>query len=221
MIPQIKSVFIGMLLLSPFLTHAQEQEQVPEGAMADSLQEVYTRQLNNRLYRMENSLLQRIGEQQEMIDSLVGRSGMLEQDISELEAGQLEIQLQQLEMQLQQQETEQLAIMNKHILFGEKERFRRILYIAGPSLLGLILISTVLFFVLFMRQTEQTDRKIMALRKYTHSEVDETRDELLIRFKKRVRKLRDRMEQRMLKKERKEKKSRLVAKTKKSKQNRK
>ena len=214
MIPQIKSVFIVMLLLWSFLTPAREQELVREKALTDSLQEVYTRQLNSRLYRLENSLLQRVGEQQVRIDSLISRTVMLEQEINKLEASQLE-------MQLQQEETEQLAIMNKHIIFGEKERFRRMLFIAGPSLLGLILISTVLFFVLFMRQTEQTDRKIMALRKYTHNEVYETRDELLMRFKKRIRKLRERLEQRMVKNERKEKKSRLVAETKRAKRNRK
>ncbi|MCA1747649.1 MAG: hypothetical protein LC655_08125 [Bacteroidales bacterium] len=217
MIPQIKSVFIVMLLLWPILTPAQEQEPGREKALADSLQKVYTRQLDNRLYRLENSLLQRVGEQQEMIDSLVSMSLMLEREISELETSQQE-------MQLQQEETEQRAIMNKHIIFGEKEQFRRILSIAGPSLLGLILISTVLFFVLFMRQAEQTDRKIMALRKYTHNEVDETKNELLMRFKKRIRKLRERMEQRMEKKGqkgKKGKKSRQVAETKKSKRNRK
>lgn len=187
MIPQIKSVFIVMLLLWPFLTTAQEQEQLREKALADSLQEVYINQLNRRTYQLERRLLQRIGEQQEMIDSLVRRSGMLEREISEMKVSQHA-------MQAQMEETEQLAIMNKHTIFGEKERFRRMLFIAGPSLLGLILISTVLFFILIMRQSEQTDRKIMALRKYTHNEVEETRNELMSNFKKRVRKLRDRME---------------------------
>jgi hypothetical protein len=203
-----------MLLLSPFLTHAEEQSAVREKALADSLQEVYTRQLNSRLYQLEKLLLQQLSEQQEMIDSLVRRSVMLERAVREIEASQQQ-------MQLQLEEVEQLAVMNKHIIFEEKERFRRILYIAGPSLLGLILISTVLFFILYMRQTEQTDRKIMALRKYTHSEVDETRNELLMRFKKRIRKLRERMEQRMEKKERMAKRAKQVAKTKKVRRNRK
>jgi hypothetical protein len=226
MISQIKSVLVIMLLVMPFLTHAEQQPVEREKALADSLHGVYTRQLNSRLYQLENLLLQQLREQREMIDSLISRSAMFERVVSEME-------VRQQEMKLQQEETEQLAIMNKHIIFGEKERFRRILFIAGPSLLGLILISTLLFFILYMRQTEQTDMKIMALRKYTHSEVDETRNELLMGFKKRIRKLRERMEQRMEKKEkkrmeeerkkreRKEKKSRQIAKTKKVRRNRK
>jgi hypothetical protein len=210
MIPQIKSVLVIMLLLLPFLTHAGQQSEVREKALADSLQEVYTRQLNSRLYQMENLFLQQLREQRKMIDSLISRSGMLEQEISAAE-------VRQQEMQLQLEETKQLALMNKYILFEEKERFRRILYIAGPSLLGLILISTVIFFILYMRQAEQTDRKILALRKYTHNEVDETRNELLTRFKRRIGKLRERMEHRMEKKGLGEKKSKQVVKHKKSK----
>lgn len=224
MIPQIKFVFVFWLLLMPFLTHGEQQAVEREKALADSLREVYIRQLDNRLFRLENRLLQQVGEQQEVIDSLVSRSVVLERALNKMEASQLE-------MQNKAEETEQLTIVNKHLIFDEKERFRRILFIAGPSLLGLILISTVLFFVMIMRQAEQTDRKIMALRKYTHLEIDETRNELLMRFKKRIRKLRERMEQgmerrmekkvRMEENKRMEKKARQLAKTKKARRNRK
>ena len=141
-----------------------------------------------------------IEDKQVMIDSLVGISILLDEQISDLER-------ENRDLNARLEQTGQMAVMNKHLINTEKEKVRRIFYIAGPALLALILISTVLFFLLISRQAEQTDRKIMALRKYTYNEVEETRSELLKSFKKRIKKLREKM-----KEERKEKRNRKATK---------
>jgi hypothetical protein len=186
MILQNKFELSILLLLCSFFTFAQEGDVAAETNIADSLHEVYTQTLNRKLYLLENRLLQVVGSQEVVLDSLSGRAAALEEEVNELRGN-----INALDVQLE--ETVQQSILNNQMIFSEKEQFRRILVIAGPTLLGLILISTVLFFVLVMRQGTQTQRKIMALRKYTHSEVEETRSELLKNFKKRIRKLRDRI----------------------------
>jgi hypothetical protein len=40
-----------------------------------------------------------------------------------------------------------------------------------------------------MKQQEQTEKKINALKKYTHNELEETRLDLLKKFKKRIKKV--------------------------------
>lgn len=184
MILQNKFRFIFLMLLCTPFAFSQETDAPAKTSIADSLHEVYTQQLNRKLYLLENRLSQIIESQQAVLDSLSGRAAALEEEVDGLRGTDNK-------MDVRLEETWQQTIMTKHLLFSEKERFRRILVIAGPSLLGLILISTVLFFVLIMRQADQTDRKIMALRRYTHIEVKETRSELLKNFKKRFREFRD------------------------------
>ena len=194
MIPQIKSFIAVLLFMFPVLTPSNAQEQMLSSGkdhsdslhIIDSLMEGYNQQLNRQLYIMENRLSRTMEQQQQMIDSLVGISILLDAEISELES-------ENRELNAQLEQTGQIAMMNKHLINEEKERTRRMFYIAGPALLGLILLSTVLFFLLIYRQAEQTDKKIMALRKYTYTEVDETRRELLKSFKKRIRRLREKM----------------------------
>jgi len=166
----------------------------------DSLMEIQAQQFNRQLYFLEGRLMRAIEDKQVMIDSLVGISILLDEQISDLER-------ENRDLNARLEQTGQMAVMNKHLINAEKEKVRRIFYIAGPVLLALILIFTVLFFLLISRQAEQTDRKIMALRKYTYNEVEETRSELLKSFKKRIKKLREKM-----KEERKEKRNRKATK---------
>ncbi|MDA3823783.1 MAG: hypothetical protein PF450_14395, partial [Bacteroidales bacterium] len=79
---------------------------------------------------------------------------------------------------------------HKQIIEEEHERFKRILLIGGPSILVLIIFSTGLFFITVIKHRDQTDKKISALRKYTHSEIVDTRNDLLNKLKKRLKKLR-------------------------------
>ncbi|MEX0983365.1 MAG: hypothetical protein WD577_03615 [Bacteroidales bacterium] len=213
MIPQIKSFIVVLLFMFSVLMPSNAQEETLTTGIdfsdsllvIDSLIEVQAQQLNRKLHFLESRLTHTMEQQQVMIDSLVGISILHDAVISDLERENREL-IVQMEM------TEQMAVMNKYVINAEKERTRRMFYIAGPALLGLILISTVLFFLLISRQAEQTDRKIMALRKYTYTEVDETRSELLNSFKKRIKKLREKM-----KEERKEKRDRKATKRKKTK----
>ncbi len=208
MIPQIKFFIAVLLFMSPVLAPSKVQGEmlatgnIPSDSirLIDSLMEVQAQQLNRQLYFLEDRLMRAMEQQQVMIDSLVAISILLDEQI-----GDLERENRDLNAQLEQ--TGQIAVMNKHLINAEKEKVRRIFYIAGPALLALILISMVLFFLLISRQAEQTDRKIMALRKYTYNEVDETRSELLNSFKKRIKKLREKMkEERKGKRDRKAKK---------------
>ena len=136
--------------------------------------------------------------QQEIIDTLRG-------GIDSLEAFVAMMQVENREMKQQLTATEEKAITNKYILDREKERVRRIFYITAPSLFGLILLATLLYYFLMARHAEQTERKLMALRKYTHYETEEIRNVLWQKFKKRLKKLRDKDQKKSGKKKRKKK----------------
>jgi hypothetical protein len=202
MILQNKFLYLILLLLCQSLVSSQVVGSDQGTSESDSLHQAYMLQLNRKLYLLENRLLQIIESQQAVIDSLTVRMTALEEEADGLRAtgNKMDVRIEEAWKQ---------TVMNKHLLSFEKERFRRILLIAGPSLLGLILISTVLFFVLIMRQSDQTNRKIMALRRYTYNEVKESRSEILKSFKKRLREFRDQIgkgQKKQTKKNQKEKK---------------
>ena len=196
MIPQIKYFIAVLLFMFPVFTSSNARDEAfTDGInrsdslqVIDSLMEVQKNQLNRQLDILESRLTRIMEQQQEIIDSLVEVSVQFDAEISEWER-------ENRELNAQLEQTGQMTVMNKHLINAEKDKIRRIFYIAGPALLALILISTVLFFLLITRQAEQTDRKIMALRKYTYNEVDETRSELLNSFKKRIKKLREKMKE--------------------------
>jgi hypothetical protein len=207
MILQNKFLYLILLLLCQSLVFSQVIGSDPGTSETDSLHEAHIQQLNRKLYLLENRLLRIIESQQAVIDSLMVRITALEEEADGLRgtANNMDVRIE---------EAWQQTVMNKHLLFFEKERFRRILVIAGPSMLGLILISTVLFFVLIMRQSDQTNRKIMALRRYTYNEVKESRSEILKSFKKRLREFRDQIGKGQKKHTKKNQKANKIARTK-------
>ncbi len=186
MIPQNKSLCIVLLLFFSIRASPQEAEFTESGSTIDSLREVYRQELIRKMNLLEYRMIQIVESQQVALDSLSDRTITLEREVTRLRATDSE-------MDVRLDETEQQSIMNRYMILKERDRFKRILLIAGPSLLALILISTILFFVLITRLAGQTDRKIMALRRYAYNEVDETRNELRKIFKKRIRKLQDRI----------------------------
>ncbi|MCF8347027.1 MAG: hypothetical protein K9G38_07420 [Bacteroidales bacterium] len=185
--PQIKSaavIFILLVVLQPVYT--QENDTLIDRSVVDSLHETTMDQIG-QLEKKYNTLLHNAGmkidAQQKMLDTLSAVLKRREEGMAELNAYTRELE-QNLE------ETAQIAWTNKYVISEERRKIRQVAYIAGPALLGLILISTAICFLLLARLSAQTDRKIIALRKYTHQDLEETRDALWGKFRKRLKKLR-------------------------------
>ena len=166
------------------LLSAQDSVFIAEAQYLDSIRKVlaneYTRQLNH--YKLLSE--QEAAYSRAAIDSLEEITGEMEQELQDLGHS----------YQVMRSETDALHLaveQNKRIIEAERQRFTRLLLVAGPSLLILLLLSTVLFFLLIRRQQESTDRKINALKKYTYTEIEETRTDLSKQFRKRVKKLRE------------------------------
>lgn len=185
MIRQIKCMCMLFALMFPsLLLSAQDSVDFHEAQYLDSIRKVlandYTRQLNR--YKALSD--QEAAYNRATIDSLEKITVEMEREIQRLaQSGRvLQSEIDALHLSVQQ---------HTRLIEAERQRFTRLLLVAGPSLLILILLSTVLFFLLIRRQQESTDRKINALKKYTYTEIEETRTDLAKQFRKRVKKLRE------------------------------
>lgn len=187
MMPQIKSAaLIFILLLVSSFGDAQENDTLIDRRVIDSLHETTMHRVGQlekqyNAFRYNASL--KLDAQQKMLDSLSA-------ELQRGEAGMAELNARTRELERKLEETAQIALTNKYVISEEKRKIRQVTYIAGPALLGLILISTLIYFLLLTRQSAQTDRKIGALRKYAHQDLEETRDALWGKFRKRLKKLR-------------------------------
>lgn len=204
--PQIKYaiVFFGLLVPCSTAWGIQPDSLIVRGQVDSMILEL-ERSFDHRIQDHQDEMKQMLllfqresARQQEIIDTLRG-------GIDSLEAFVAMMQVENREMKQQLTATEEKAITNKYILDREKERVRRIFYITAPSLFGLILLATLLYYFLMARHAEQTERKLMALRKYTHYETEEIRNVLWQKFKKRLKKLRDKDQKKSGKKKRKKK----------------
>lgn len=185
MIRQIKCMCMLFALLFPsLLLSAQDSVVFHEAQYLDSIRKVladdYTRQLNR--YKALSD--QEAAYNRAAIDSLEKITVEMERKMQRLaQSGRvLRSEIDALHLSVEQ---------HTRLIEAERQRFTRLLLVAGPSLLILILLSTVLFFLLIRRQQESTDRKINALKKYTYTEIEETRTDLAKQFRKRVKKLRE------------------------------
>ena len=204
--PQIKYAIVvfGLLLPGSTAWGIQPDSLIVRGqvdSMILELERSFDHRIQDQQDEMKQMLLlfQRASDrQQEIIDTLHG-------GLDSLEALVAVMRSENREMKQQLTATEEKVITNKYILDREKERVRRIFYITAPSLFGLILLSTLLYYFLMVRHAEHTERKLMALRKYTHYETEEIRYVLWQKFKKRLKKLRDKDQKKSGKKKRKKK----------------
>jgi hypothetical protein len=185
MIRQIKCICLLFALAFPsLLLSAQDAVSVHEAQYIDSIRRVLANEYARQLDRYKTVAEQEAADNRAAIDSL-------EQLILDVDREIRELALTGRDMR-SELDALQLTVEQNHAIFEtEKQRFTRLLLIAGPSLLTLILLSTVLFFLLIRRQQESTDRKINSLKKYTYTEIEETRADLMKQFRKRVKKLRE------------------------------
>ncbi len=201
------------LVFAPGHLSAQDSVSLHEKQYIDSIREVLTRDYDRRMDRYRSFSEQVAAANRASIDSLEKVMEAMELELRDLILGsdELRSELEVLQLAVEQ---------NEAIIEVEKQKFTRLLLIAGPALLALILLSTVLFFLLIRRQQESTEYKINALKKYTYTEIEETRTDLMKQFKKRVKRLRDGMkknnEKKKAKKEAKKKNKSKKTKSKKS-----
>lgn len=185
MIRQIKCIcLLFALVFSPLHLAAQEDPgTLHDMQVIDSIRKVLTNDYARQLDRYRQLSEQQSAANRSSIDSLQNLLNEMERETRNLARGSKSMRADL--------ETLQLALEQHEVLFqAEKQKFTSLLLVTGPSLLALILLSTVLFFLLLRRQQESADRKINALKKYTYSEIEETRTDLIKKFRKRVKKLR-------------------------------
>ena len=181
------------LVFAPGQLSAQDSVSLYEKQYIDSIRQVLTRDYDRQMDRYRAFSEQVAASNMATIDSLEKWLEAMELELRDqaLESDELRSGLKALQLAVEQ---------NEAIIEVEKQKFTRLLLIAGPALLTLILLSTVLFFLLIRRQQESTEYKINALKKYTYTEIEETRTDLMKQFKKRVKKLRDGMKKKNEKK---------------------
>lgn len=187
MIRQIKFLYLLFALcFAPGHLPAQDSVSLHEKQYIDSIRQVLTRDYTRQMDRYRAYSEQVAASNRATIDSLEKLMKAMERELRDLALWSDELRS---DLEVLQEGVEQ----NEAIIAVEKQRFTRLLLIAGPALLALILLSTVLFFLLIRRHQESTEYKINALKKYTYTEIEETRTDLMQQFKKRVKKLRDGM----------------------------
>jgi hypothetical protein len=187
MIRQIKCICLLFALVFPsLLLSAQDSVSPDQSPYLDSIRKVLASDYAQQLNRYKALSDREAASNREAIDSL-------EKIIREMEQEMLELEKSGRDLRSDLGALRRTVEQNKTILSAEMDRFSRLLLVTGPSLLVLILLSTILFFLLIRRQQESTDRKISALKKYTYTEIEETRTDLAEQFRKRVKKLRDKL----------------------------
>ncbi|MEX0987802.1 MAG: hypothetical protein WD052_10020 [Bacteroidales bacterium] len=187
MIPQLKFICIVLsLLMVPGLAGAQEQQNILDQNRIDSIQQLLSARINRQLNQVQARFQSELNAQRILVDSLISEVNRREAEIVKLES-----KSQELTQQLAR--TNQSVIANRSTISAEKERFRRMFLISGFTLLTLVLVITLLYFLMLMRHTEQTEQKISALRKYTYQEIEVTRNSLIKKIKKQVNKLRTKL----------------------------
>lgn len=185
MIRQFKCIcLLFALVFTPLHLSAQDPVNFPEKQYIDSIRRVLTNDYARQLDRYRQLSEQESASNRSIIDSLQNLLREMEREIRDLTTKSLDTRSEIAALQL--------AVEQHAAVFeAEKQKFTSLLMVTGPSLLALILLSTVLFFLLLRRQQESADRKINALKKYTYTEIEDTRTVLMKKLRKRVNKLKE------------------------------
>lgn len=200
---QFKSFTVALFVLfSTSWAFCQEYVDSLLEDQFDSIRQTFEIQIDQKIEQLYRQFQIEIKHKQLQIDSL---SRLVEKHERKIHG----LQHTDNEVKARISASEKEVLRNKESITEEKERIKRLLGIAGPSILILILVSVLIYFLLLMKQQEQTDKKINALKKYTHSELEETRHDILKKFKKRIKTVSNTISQRSKKsvKDKKKKKS--------------
>ncbi len=156
-------------------------------AEIDSLKQTISSQVDIKLNGVQARILQKLEDQQTIIDSLNNELNALEVHLHHLIGNN--------EKQRQKIENAELEISRlDDLIIQEHRKFIRILYVSGPSILFLILVTILLVFLILNRQQAETEKKINALKRYAHNEIQESRSDLLKKIKKRLKKIAGRVD---------------------------
>ncbi|MCF8224367.1 MAG: hypothetical protein K9J30_00660 [Bacteroidales bacterium] len=165
------------------LMQAQVPDSIDYEQKLDSLHGVISQKIEEEIKLVKYRFDRKLYEKDKVIDSMYHEINILEDQLRNhaKELGKLQ--------KLNMKTTEQLSQTRTH-LEKEKYRFRRILYISLPSILFLLLVSTVLFFVFLTRYQSKTDRRIISLEQSIYSQIDAGMEEMKNTIKRRMRKIR-------------------------------
>lgn len=183
MIHQFKPILlVSGLLFFAYLCHAQDTVITASDHYIDSVQNALKSGFERQIRVLENELTDEITQNQRLSDSLLNSQADQERRIRDLEQGNARIasSLNRAEQLI----TDQSALFKR-----ENAQTRRFLRITASILFFLLLLSATLFILLVQRIRKETDFKISALKKYTYSEIEETRVTLMKKFRKRLKKM--------------------------------
>lgn len=180
---QFKVIFLILVLISG--AKRGTSQEITDSILQIQLDSISYEILNavkNRS-RIESAKFDReIQQQKQKIDSLITGLNYQEEFIQGLEN-------ENANLKLEVAQTKEKVESNQAIIQEKAQTFKRVLLITGPSIVLLLLILSLLYFILLVRQQDETDKKINALKKYTYSEIEETKEAILKRFKKRISRL--------------------------------
>lgn len=173
-----------IIVLPLFLTASRINAQDRDSGFSeiDSLQQTLSIQIDKEIKGLQTQFINKQNQLLITIDSLNNELNSREMQINNLiwEQKKLEKQIQENKMKISGVE---------NIVLEAKQGYKRFFFIAGPSFLFLILASVLIYFYLMMKQQEETERKISALKRYAHNEIEGSRDDLLRKLKKRIKKI--------------------------------
>ncbi len=176
-------LLVSGLLFFAFFCNAQDTVVTTSDQYIDSVQKALRSGFERQIRVLENELTDEIYQNQRLSDSLLNNLADQELRIRELEKenARSAIALNSAEQSI----IDQSAQFNR-----EMAKTRKLLLVTGSSLFFLLLLTATLFILLLQRIRKETDIKITALKKYTHTEIEETRVTLMKKLRKRIKKMR-------------------------------
>jgi len=181
-----KLLIVCILLKAGLLAAAQDSLLIRESLFRDSLQDLQLAEMEQELKRVETAFRKWSQATEKLTDSL--RVAAIQQQEAAEKLRKENIRTGKVLGELQQ------SIGTTRAVIAERsQRFNRIIFIAVPSLLILILLSTLIFFWLISRLQQRTDSQIRTLKRYTYEGIEEIRTDYVQEMKRRLKKFSSRL----------------------------
>ena len=184
MILHNKSRFILLCLLT--ISIAASSQDTTSGVVLniklDSLEDEMMKSVNEAVEMLRKETLELSRKYEADLDSLKSILFEREREIESLES-------YQSELGKNFSANSRDIVTNKNKIQEGHKRYLIFLFLSLGLLLILIALSVIYFIISVRKHRADTEKKINALKRYTHSELEGTREELLKGLKKRIKKI--------------------------------
>jgi hypothetical protein len=175
------TLLLAIILLASSLSAKNIYVQ-NDSSEIDSIHKLLQKEVDSKLIGLKNSFRRQMIENEILMDSL-----HIDIELNAKRIHNLSSENKSLYKEIE--ETQFLMESYKRSFTEENRKLRQVMYISGPTILFFLLLSIGLFSLIITRQQNETDMKISALRKYAHNEIEISREVILKKFRKRVKKL--------------------------------